>query len=184
MHAEGRAQTPPFRRLKSDLDLNLVAWASFKNHKLPLLIIIINNKVLFYAGALRFIVICRQAVRPGVERAAGRSRWDSHCLQRRGRTLPEPRDGTRRSRHRRSSTPAPGPRLQAFTSNPPSRKQQLSLLHLCREHLRPGLSPVVATSPGTFCQGRNFSSQKQGKVRHQISSVQPMPAQVCAQQFH
>lgn len=48
------SRTPPFRSLKSDLDLNLVAWARFKNHKLPRLIVVINNKVLLHAG---FIVI-------------------------------------------------------------------------------------------------------------------------------
>lgn len=56
------SRTPPFRSLKSDLDLNLVAWARFKNHKLPRLIVVINNKVLLHAG---FTVIgwergCRQ----------------------------------------------------------------------------------------------------------------------------
>lgn len=48
------SRTPPFRSLKSDLDLNLVAWARFKNHKLPRLIVVINNKVLLHT---RFIVI-------------------------------------------------------------------------------------------------------------------------------
>lgn len=74
MNKQGLAQSPTFKILKSDLDLNLVSWANFKNHKLPPFIIIINKKALLYAGALRFIAICRQVVRAGARHAAGASR--------------------------------------------------------------------------------------------------------------
>lgn len=62
------SRTPPFRSLKSDLDLNLVAWARFKNHKLPRLIVVINNKVLLHAG---FIVIGTPGPGAGLQAAAG-----------------------------------------------------------------------------------------------------------------
>lgn len=153
MYKQGLAQSPTFKSLKSDLDLNLVAWASFKNHKLPPLIIIINNKALLYAGALRFIVICRQAVRAGARHAAGASRCDLHCLQHQGQALPAPR------------WEAP------CIAGPP----QASWPGLGLE-----LPPAQYSPPAS--NGRHFSRQEPVNVKHHTSSMQTTLTQDCTHQ--